>query len=241
MDGARFDALTKTLGTAHSRRTLTRLLAGLSLGGVLSALGSDEAAAALRIGGTGCSTGGQCKTGQCVGGRCSCSRKFPNCKQPTNPCKEATCNFSTKHCVVGPGSDDIDCGGGKTCCDGRCVNTQTNEAYCGSCDNGCTGNDACQRGTCFPRSICPANADICVAPNIECHKPDTTPCECVTSTEGNTFCAVQEAFCVTPPAPCQTSANCVSGEACVDISGCCSGDPLPPGTKTCMSPCPDPQ
>ena len=50
MDDARFDALTKTFGTAHSRRRLTRLLGGLSVGGVLSALGSEEAAAAQLLG-----------------------------------------------------------------------------------------------------------------------------------------------------------------------------------------------
>src|SRR5688500_13655262 len=51
VDDRRFDALTKNLGTAHTRRGLTRLLGGLSLGGVLSARTVRDAAAAKLNGG----------------------------------------------------------------------------------------------------------------------------------------------------------------------------------------------
>ena len=45
MDDNRFDDLTKSLSADHSRRSLTRLLGGLSLGGVLGAGTLREAAA----------------------------------------------------------------------------------------------------------------------------------------------------------------------------------------------------
>lgn len=87
MDDARFDALTRSLITTQSRRDLARLLAGLSLGGVLSARTVREAAAALLNGGASCTAGSECKTGKCLtSGKCSCSRDLPNCKKPANPC-----------------------------------------------------------------------------------------------------------------------------------------------------------
>ena len=73
MDADRFDALSRSLSSGHTRRTLPRLLGSLSLGGVLAALGTPEALAAKRIGGAPCRSNDQCKTGRCVRGRCSCS------------------------------------------------------------------------------------------------------------------------------------------------------------------------
>jgi hypothetical protein len=104
MDDSRFDALTKTLGTTHTRRGVARLLGGLGLGGVLSALGTSEALAAARKGGVPCTRKSQCKTGRCVGPagnkQCSCSKKFRAYVQPAGPCKQATCDLATKLCVT---------------------------------------------------------------------------------------------------------------------------------------------
>jgi hypothetical protein len=146
MDDRRFDALTKTLGTACSRRGLARLLGGLSLVGALTGLGVDEAAAGRRIGGAACTRDRQCKTGNCLrNDTCSCSRKHPTCKPPTNPCKTVTCNFSTKRCVSRNKTDGTGCADG-TCVSGVCTD-------CGQINLACCTNGICRAGgTCvgFP-------------------------------------------------------------------------------------------
>jgi hypothetical protein len=286
MDGFHFDALTRTLTSAGSRR---RALTGL-LGGTvgLFAAWADEAAAknckkirnkkkrkrclarargcvstcaGKRCGDDGCAGScGACGGGRiCDGGQCICPGGLTDCGDVCrntqtneahcggcgNPCDvaETCCSGS---CVTTQ-TDEMhcgECGNGcdrsETCCSGRCVNTQSNDDHCGACDNDCTGNTVCQTGACFPRSICPVNADLCPGPNIVCNSSGSPACECVTSTEDTTFCATAVSFCVTLTTTCTTSGDCGSGEACVDVSGCC-GDPLPEGTKTCMSPCQDPQ
>ena len=92
MDADRFDTLSRAFSTTQSRRRLTRLVSGLGLGGVLTALGGDRAAAALRNGGESCSRDSQCKTGTCLGsGTCSCSRTVPTCHGEQICCSRRLC------------------------------------------------------------------------------------------------------------------------------------------------------
>jgi hypothetical protein len=93
MDAHRFDALTRALTATRSRRSLGRLLGGLSLGGVLAALGATEALAAKRNGGAPCTKGSQCKTGKCLRRTCSCSAKFPNCQRSSQFCSAGVCRL----------------------------------------------------------------------------------------------------------------------------------------------------
>jgi Glycosyl hydrolase family 26 len=114
MDTDRIDAVSRALATGHTRRRVTRLLGGVSLGGVLSVLGSTDADAALLTGGSRCTKDSQCKSGQCLGPsgnkECGCSRKFAACKQPSNRRNRASCDFDTKRCVTS--NDDAGSGGG---------------------------------------------------------------------------------------------------------------------------------
>jgi hypothetical protein len=167
MDADRFDALSRALSTGHTRRRLTRLLGGVSLGGVLSALGSDEATATLLNGGYRCTSGSQCKTGKCLrNDTCSCSQEIPKCKQPTNRCKQATCDFDTKRCVT----SDKDAGSpcpddGNPCtrdiCDGKGVCTHPNRKDNTSCN---WGGMVCVSGSC----LCPGASHSC----SECSRCD---------------------------------------------------------------------
>ena len=121
MDPERFDGLVRSIGQARSRRGLGRLLGGLGLGGVLSVQTVLDAAAALRNGGDGCSKGGHCKTGRCLGsGKCSCSAKYPACKQPANPCQKAACDTGRNRCKTTNQKNGVACGDGKFCQDGAC-------------------------------------------------------------------------------------------------------------------------
>jgi hypothetical protein len=149
MDDARFDALTKTLSIGHTRRGLTRLLGGLSLGGMLSVLGTTEALAAKRNGGAPCTRNGQCKTGRCLRtNTCSCSSAFPTCKQPTNPCKTAVCNTDTRRCV----NQNI-------CREASCTNRV--ETLQASCDSTGTCPPAVTRN-CVEGYQCHMTAPVCV-------------------------------------------------------------------------------
>jgi hypothetical protein len=80
MDADRFDAIARSLTTPRSRRSLTRLLGGLGVAGILSVSGATETLAALRKAGAPCTRGRQCKTGKCIGIQghktCSCSRRY---------------------------------------------------------------------------------------------------------------------------------------------------------------------
>ena len=166
MDDARFDTLTKALGTAPSRRALTRVLAGLSLGGVLAALSVREATAAVRNGGAPCTTGSQCKTGRCQrNNTCSCSSRYLTCKQPTNPCTQAACNVETKRCVTRKKRNGTPCtvgGFDGTCVAGACTD-------CGQINQACCSNGICGAGaTCvgFPFRCVPCGdlGQLCCDP-----------------------------------------------------------------------------
>jgi hypothetical protein len=146
---------------------------------------------------------------------------------------------------------------------GRCKGRKPNGTPCengrGVCQSGscgcaggsvCARNEVCQGGICFPKGTCPQGAQACV--------PETgtkcgLDCFCVQSAEGNTVCIESAGLCGAIPvgcdsketcSSCQTSADCASGQACIDISGCCEGqntaDPLPAGTKVCVDPCSEP-
>jgi hypothetical protein len=54
-----------------------------------------------------------------------------------------------------PSDDDASgptCTGGKTLCDGACVNTNTNANDCGGCDIACDANSTCSGGQCIPNA-----------------------------------------------------------------------------------------
>jgi hypothetical protein len=152
VDDRRFDALAKNLGTAHTRRGLTRFLGGLSLGGVLSARTVRDAAAAKLNGGAPCRSNTQCKTGKCLGNStCSCSPDFRKCVQSRNPCKKATCG-STGRCETANRKNDVTCGDGKTCQNGVCTTPPSPCVGLGTGDP-CPGGK-CWREQCTPRPTC---------------------------------------------------------------------------------------
>src|SRR5215213_814986 len=160
MDADRFDALSRALTTAHTRRRLSRLLGGLSLGGVLSTLASENAAAALLLGGARCSSKTQCKSGRCLNpDRCDCTRKSCTCScacsridptvrclTPANRCKKAVCSAAGR-CVTRNKADGTDCDVDKQCSSGVCDTPPI-------CQNGgCIDNFNCCSGICQ----CPRN------------------------------------------------------------------------------------
>ena len=198
MDADRFDTLARSLTTNHSRRSLARLLGGISLGGLVSVSPVRQTFAARLIGGASCKRGRQCKTGKCVGPignkTCSCSQKFSTCKPPSDACKKATC--SSGRCVTSNSDNDISCGT-STCQESTC---------------------ACQNGTCVARPPPP--------PPPECLVRDDCPVMrsgfkelCCRTTQGRLEC------CNILSDECDATyrvSGVAAGEACC-AKTCCTG------------------
>src|SRR5918999_5210115 len=181
MDADDFDALSRVLSAGHTRRRLTRLLGGLSLGGALAALGLAEALAAKRIGGAPCTRNTQCQTGRCVGKTghktCSCSSALPTCKQPSNPCKEAVCNVETQRCVTRNGCDV-----GEVCRSMQCVACGDEGEPCCATNPRCEGSiDEGTKKTCHPVTktchLCAESVGSPCCPGNECYQPGVLVCE----------------------------------------------------------------
>jgi len=148
MESERFDRLARTVGQPRSRRSLTRLLGGLGLGGVLAAWGTTETLAAKRMAGEPCTKGRQCKTGKCIGilghKTCSCSTRH-ECISGAQ-CLHGGCfraESCAAECTIG-----TTCGAGMFSC--YCSQTVDGVAVCYANENFCT-----EGKTCDANSDCP--------------------------------------------------------------------------------------
>jgi hypothetical protein len=218
MDANRFDATTRLVFAAASRR---RTLGSL-LGAALAALGLIRPNQTL-------AKSGKCKP-KC--GECErCKKGDCNTKNGKKRCKKGKCR---------PKRAGTPCTAfvGGACQNGTCFNLKADEANCGSLANACGPSQVCQEGSCFPTSTCPAGTtrfSYCSAPFTTCG----TGCSCARSVEGNVLCLADDDDFCRPGDPdglrCTTSADCPVGRACVDVSGCCPADPAV--TKGCVLPC----
>ena len=185
---------------------------------------------------------------------CACECRLDPATCP--PGTTAALDPNVCECCVPVGEQLEDCGG-----DGRlqCCPTYdrfgnrsggcrlfTDSQCCAHRDNNCQVDtdccdypaDLCVDGFCGtyvpPKTTCAATITSECIPNPggnQCFPG----CFCSRSTEGNVVCVQNEGFCATPRT-CTTSANCPTGEACVDVGGCCL-PARPVGTKVCQRPC----
>lgn len=153
------------------------------------------------------------------------------------------------------------CGGGETSCGGDCVDLQSNENHCGSCDNDCSEDEECNGGTCECIAECCGDADCdgllsCVEGVCEC----TTECcadsdcfahlECSAggSCECNYSCCTPDdcaggAYdecsnrweCIDSSEPCEDSCDCPAGWHCSSNS-CMQVAPGPLPPQCCTDP-----
>jgi hypothetical protein len=256
MDADRFDALSRTLTREHTRRSLVRLLFGLSLGGVLSVLGTAEVFAGSRLGGAPCTRGRQCQTGRCVGKKghkkCTCSTVSPKvgCKQPTGPCKTAVCKVETQRCATQNICREASCTNGvltlQASCDstGTCPPAVTQncvEGYqchesgtacvgvggCGGPDD-CTSTHHCSSGKCEPKK---ANGESC-AIGTQCVSGFCSPADHICCDTG---CDAAGQTCPGGTCTCPTNQS-VCGLSCAPIGQPCDGndgDLCPEGVLIC--------
>jgi hypothetical protein len=145
-----------------------------------------------------------------------------NCKKIKNKRKRKKCRAKGKRCAP------------------RCAGKECGDDGCGGvCGVACTGDAVCQEGSCFPRSTCSADITSYCTPPFGASCGAGATCFCARSAEGNVLCLLDEdEACLGSASLCETSAACPPGEACVDFSGCCVGDPA--GSKRCLARCPAP-
>lgn len=104
------------------------------------------------------------------------------------------------HCEAGScvcGSDGR-CSLSQSCCGARCVDTDSDEARCGSCTNACTASQTCCDGVCADTQSSVANCGACGA-----------ACDARSDT-----CASGACRCGSGP-PCAVNLSCCGG-ACID-------------------------
>jgi hypothetical protein len=123
MDGQRFDDLTRALVANPGRRRLLRRLAGSALAGSLLRLDRGVAGAA-------------CPAGQILRRGVGCV-----CRTTGRPPVNGVC----------PCRSNAECGTGRACCGGTCIDVSADLANCGACGAVCdlgSGISACCDGVC---------------------------------------------------------------------------------------------
>lgn len=148
-------------------------------------------------------------------------------------CDGGTCLAGTADNACG--RNGVACGicpaGADTCCNRGCVDTETDEANCGSCGNACAGGEVCTGGVC---RCTPASCPSGCCDGDRCRNGTTTQfCGagggiCIACTGGDSCCA---ADCVNT----QTDeANCgACGNVCNPARTCEGGQCACPAGTTC--------
>jgi len=119
---------------------------------------------------TGCRDDAACMAAGGATGRCDPqTRQCVACVSGDHCAAGSVCVGNV--CVMGC-STERPCPGAQTCCDGACVDPQTNVAACGACGNRCTATNAapaCVNGTC--------TVGMCTAPFADCDNNALNGCE----------------------------------------------------------------
>jgi Stigma-specific protein, Stig1 len=158
-----------------------------------------------------CPPTGDCKnwdpdTAQCVS----------YCDSSGDPCFQ--CNPTTNQCMFGcPGAD---------CCDGACLDTQTNPQNCGVCGTACTSGEGCCNGVCTAlntTSNCRVCGNACASGEGCCNGVCTALNTTSNCGRCGNACASGEDCCNGVCTALNTTSNCGRcGNACASGEGCCN-------------------
>lgn len=172
----------------------------------------------------GCSASGGvvCSSEPCTGGSCGCSGGFADCDGNTSNGCETNTNTSTTHC----GACDAGCSSGQLCCNGGCVDPDSDDTNCGSCGNDCTdSSQVCCTGACRTLGTstdCDACGDVCSTG--DCCNDACTPINTTSNCLGcGVTCQAGEDCCGSGCTLLGTTSNCAScGDTCISGEGCCN-------------------
>jgi hypothetical protein len=244
MDDVRFDALTRALGEATTRRGLTRLLAGLALGGLLGPISSDakkhgkgkskrkskgkdkgKQAEDRGVGTEGKKGHGGRATITCRAPGQSCSRNAQCC---SSKCVKGTCRCTQASQCPDPGP----------CKTRVCTAAGACTPQPAPPDTPCGDGDACTEGSrCDGQGTCVAGTAKSCDDGVACtrdgcepatgctHTPDDTQCD------GGKVCDRQDG-CVCPQGTRECGNRCVDTQSDPDHCGAC-GTACDGGAGTC--------
>lgn len=143
------------------------------------------------------------------------------------------------------GRDAATCPSGMTACGGDCVDTQTDSAHCGACDEPCSNDETCSSGMCREMLVCTAEQIDCGAGCIDvlmnnancgrCGRACASGESCMAGACVPSTCPGSEMRCGAACVNTQTdSSNCGScGTACAAGEQCSGG--------TCSAACGSPR
>ena len=209
MDDRHFDALTRSLAIAQSRRGLFKVLGGALAAGFSGTLAAGVVAARCSKDGETCDETECCNKLTCVNGSCCPAERAcgNGCCAAGSVCEDGRC----------APKGQASCPDGQGRCDGACTDLATT-ANCGSCGNVCPAPadpcliEACLNGVC---GFAPFNeGGSCNDGNL-CTQTD--------------FC--QNGVCVgTDPVVCPDPDQCHDPGVCDPASGLCSNPARTDGT-----------
>lgn len=177
---------------------------------------------------TACGDGEVCDIGTCIDpGDCRSNGVgcvgFSYCDESSGECQPG-CNDNAQclgdNEICGLGINDCVCDEGFESCDGACVDTQTDPAYCRNCETSCQPGDVCQQGVCLDPGDCRVDAASCTGFTY-C---DEMTGECLRGCADNEQCTGQNQVCDTDIHDCacapdfhDCAAVCVSDD---DVNSC---------------------
>ena len=153
-----------------------------------------------------------------------CRRLGRECRRDSQCCSK-NCVRWGEHKVCG-------CPEGKTRCNLRCVNLQTNERHCGSCGNRCDDGQECVRGECgggepICNPPCPEGGECVEAgPGVTvcypiCDPPCTPGTTCFFDQDGTTtYCVCGQGGCTDDCSVCLSQGMGATCALANPITGC---------------------
>jgi hypothetical protein len=175
---------------------------------------------------TCCPVGQECCTGACTDTQ-SDDNNCGGCGQPCVPGLQ-TCQGGKCICVNGgEACAGGCCDAGEVCCNGTCVDPQSDSDNCGGCNQRCDVPEwACSGGTC----VCAGPEYVACGPD-HCMPLDSECCDEATGFSCDTGQCCGSNHCCDPSLCCNKSACCELGQdccggQCCDKSLCCANNTL---------------
>ncbi|MBQ9816563.1 MAG: hypothetical protein IJM59_03720 [Proteobacteria bacterium] len=137
-------------------------------------------------------------------------------------------------CSDDSGGSSCQCDSSQTCCDGKCVDLDTDSDHCGSCTNACESKEICQSGECksTPESSCKnckAGKECCNGKCVDLSSDHDNCGKCGKKCGKDQTCSDKVCSGSAGPVPC-TPATCVDfGYSCGTVDDGC-GSTLKCGT-----------